>query len=73
MTHPRPSQSTLPRDIETRVRDAHVRVHDVHAVLVGEGRVGALPGRDAAAAGAQLQRGPRDPAGAEAVEEICVF
>lgn len=45
-------------------------VGDVDAVLVGEGRVGALPGGDAAAAVAQRQRRVGDPGGAEAVEEV---
>lgn len=48
----------------------HVGIHDVDAVFVDEGCVGAFPGCDAAAAGAESDTGFLNPGGAEAVEEI---
>lgn len=45
---------------------------DVDAVLVVKGRVGALPGGDAAAAVAERQGGLGDVERAEAVEEVCL-
>lgn len=52
-------------------RDAAVggcygRVHDVDAVFVGEGRVAAFPGGDAAAAAAEGDLSEGGPEGAEA-------
>lgn len=53
-----------------RVRRFHSRRDDVDTVLVLEGRVGPLPGCDAAAAVAQEDLGGLHPCGAEAVEEV---
>ena len=48
----------------------HVGADDVDTVFVGEGRVGAFPGRDAAAAAAQCDGRLLYPGGPEAVEEV---
>lgn len=43
---------------------------DVDSVIVAHGRVGALPGGDAAAAGAEDDLGGLDEESAEAVQEV---
>lgn len=67
---PRAPERALPDDRERGVCLLDDAVVDVDAVRVGEGRVGALPRGDAAAAGAQGEAGRLDPRRAEAVEEV---
>lgn len=71
---PRPPKRTGALDLrgDGGVCGAHGRVHDVDAVFVGEGCVGALPGCDAAAAGAEEESAGLEPGCAEAVEEVCL-
>lgn len=69
---PRPAEGAYALDLGLGgpVVGNHLRRVDVHAVLVGEGGVCALPGRDAAAAVAEGEGGLGDVERAEAVEEV---
>lgn len=67
---PRPTKSTLALDFQGRVRFSHDTVVDIDTVLVLEGRVRTLPGRDAASTAAQSNIRVSHPACSEAVEEI---
>lgn len=69
---PRPPEraSAFDRLGDAGVGSLDVGVDNVHAVVVLEGRVRALPRRDAAAAIAQADVAVLQPRGAEAVQEV---